>query len=67
MLMTKQRNKIVEEVKLEGELLFEKNKLKEILNRKKRVEQEFLGVNEAYETAKAEYDEKCSTNLQIKN
>ena len=48
MLMTKQRNKIVEEIKLEGELLFEKNKLKEILNRKKRVEQEFLGVNEAY-------------------
>ena len=37
MLVASQKHKIVEEIKLEGELLSEKNKLKEVTVRKKRI------------------------------
>ena len=53
MLVVNQKLKIFDEIKLEGELLNERGKLKEILGRRKRIEEEYQGVNEVYLVEKA--------------
>lgn len=60
MLIVSEKGKIIGEIKLEGELLSEKNQLKEIDARRKRIEDEFVAVKEVYFASKSEYDQKRS-------
>lgn len=60
-----QKTQIIEQMQVEGELLSEKNKLKEEANKKKGI-QEIYDVNrQAYLEAKAKYDAKKNAVAEL--
>ena len=60
-----QKTQIIEQMQVEGELLSEKNKLKEEANKKKGI-QEIYDVNrQAYLEAKAKYDTKKNAVAEL--